>query len=102
MAEASDCKRRLIKIDTNNVELQYYLLSPVTLEKVVLPEYTVSYGQTKINTDRTSVDAEELFWAGLDAPQLADKIVECEKQVEYYDKVQEVMNDINGTIKEIE
>ena len=67
MAEASDCKRQIVKIAENNVELQYYLLSPVDMSKVILSEYTVSYGQTKIDADRIPIDQEWSFWYGLDA-----------------------------------
>jgi len=102
MAEASDCKRQLVKIAENNVELQYYLLSPVTGEKVVLSEYTVSYGQQKIDDDRAVADQEWAFWEGLDARGIADKIALAAKEVEYYDKVQNIMGAVDGTIVNLE
>ena len=102
MAEASDCKRQLVKIATNNVELQYYLLSPVDYSKVVLPEYTVSYGQQKIDDDRAIADTNWAFWDSLDAQGIADKISDAANEVDYYDTVQDVMDDIDGTIKELD
>jgi hypothetical protein len=102
MAEASDCKRQLVKIAENNVELQYYLLSPITMGKVVLGEYTVSYGQQKIDDDRVNADEEWSFWAGLDAKGIADKISDASDEVDYFDQVQAVMNAEDGTLVELD
>lgn len=102
MAEASDCKRQLVKIAENNVELQYYLLSPVTMDKVILPEYTVSYGQQKIDDDRAVADADWAFWDGLDAQGISDKISTAAKNVTYYDSVQTTMEADDGTITELD
>lgn len=102
MATQDDCKRQLVKIAENNVELQYYLISPYNYKKVILPEYTISYGQQKIDDDRVEADAEWTFWAGLDAKGIADKISVAADNVKYYDDVQSVMNDVDGTIIELE
>uniref|UniRef100_A0A6M3J1E6 Uncharacterized protein n=1 Tax=viral metagenome TaxID=1070528 RepID=A0A6M3J1E6_9ZZZZ len=103
MAEASDCKRQIVKIGENNVELQYYLLSPVTGARVVLGEYTVAYGQTKIDNDRISADAEWEFWDGLDAKGIADKIKTAANEVDYFNLIQDVMtNAADGTVIDLE
>ena len=102
MAEQSDCKKQLVKIAENNVELQYYLLSPVDMSKVILPEYTVSYGQTKIDTDRAQADSDWAFWDGLSAADVAAQITEAQKQVAYFNDVQDVMNAIDGTVVELD
>ena len=102
MAEASDCKRQLVKIAENNVELQYYLLSPVDMSKVILPEYTIAYGQQKIDDDRAVADDEWAFWDGLDAEGIADKISTAAENVAYFNNVQSVMNNIDGTIVELD
>lgn len=102
MAEKSQCNRRLVKIAENNVEDQYYLLSPVDGSKVVLTEYTTSYGQIKIDTDRADADANWSFWDGLDAQGIADMISDAAKEVEFYDNVQTVMNAADGTMMDID
>ena len=102
MATAAQCRKQLVKIAENNVELQYYLLSPATLERVVLPEYTISYGQTKIDSDRATADSTWQFWNGLDAPSIASIVSEALDNVTYFDKVQDVMNAADGTIVDVE
>ena len=91
------CKKQIVKIAENNVELQYYLLSPTDYSKVVIDQYTESYGQTEITDDRVSADAEWDFWDGLDAQGIADKIKDAVDNVDFYDKLQEAMDAEDGT-----
>lgn len=102
MAEQSDCKKQIVKIAENNVELQYYLLSPVTMEKVILPEYTEAYGQTRIDDDRAVADTEWAFWDGLDAQGIADKITDAADDVAYYNKLQTAMGEDDGYTLELD
>lgn len=96
MAEQSDCKRQLVKIAENNTELQYYLLSPVDGSRVVLDQFTIGYGQQKIDTDRTIADEEWAFWEGLDATGIADKIRDAADAVSFFNGVQTVMDGEDG------
>ena len=102
MATQEDCKSRIIKIAENNVEIQYYLLSPVDYSKVVLGEYTESYGQTRITDDRVAADNEWSFWDGLDAAGIADKIKDAADEVALYDKLQQAMDAEDGTVIDLD
>ena len=102
MAEASDCKRQIVKIAENNVELQFYLLSPVTGERVPYAAMTIGYGQEKIDTDRATADTEWSFWDGLDAVGISDKIKDAADDVELYDKLQQVMDAVDGTVIDLD
>ena len=102
MATQEQCKRQLVKIAENNVELQYYLLSPADLSRVVLTEYTESYGQTRITDDRVIADDEWDFWDGLDAQGIADKIATAADDVEFFNQAQTVMDAVDGTVVELD
>ena len=96
MAEQSDCKRQIVKIAANNTELQYYLLSPVDGSRVILDAYTVGYGQEKIDADRVVADDDWAFWDGLDGPGIAAKITDAVDAVALFNKIQTVMDGVDG------
>ena len=96
MALVTDCKRQLVKIAENNTELQYYLLSPVDGSRVLLNEYTVGYGQEKIDGDRVTADEDWAFWDGLDGVGIATKITDAVDAVAFFDRVQTVMDGEDG------
>ena len=102
MATQEQCKRQVVKIAENNVELQYYLLSPADLSKVVLDEYTESYGQTRITDDRVAADDDWAFWDGLDAKDISDKIADASDNVAFYNQLQTVMDAVDGTTVELD
>ena len=102
MAEKSDCKMQIVKIAENNVEVQWYLLSPVTGERIPYAAMTEGYGQTRIDDDRVTADAEWAFWDGLDATGIADKIKDAADDVALYDKLQTAMAAEDGTVIDLD
>jgi hypothetical protein len=102
MTTKEQCKKQIVKIAENNVELQYYLLSPNDYSKVVIDQYTEGYGQTRITDDRVQADEDWAFWDGLDAPGIAAKITEAADEVSFYDKIQDCMDAEDGTVIELD
>ena len=102
MALVTDCKRQLVKIAENNTELQYFLLSPVDGSRVLLNEYTVGYGQEKIDGDRVTADEDWAFWDGLDGVGIATKITDAVDAVAFFDRVQTVMDGEDGNTVDLD
>ena len=100
MATQEQCKQRIIKIAENNVEHQYYLFD-ANGNPVVLPEFTTTYGQAKIDTDRAQADTDKAYWDGIDSAAIADQFTTANEQVAFYDTIQTVMNAADGTIEVI-
>lgn len=92
-----DCKVQAVKIAENNVELQWYLLSPIDGEKVVA--FTESYGQTRITEDRVAPDVEKLMWdsVGSDMTIIVNNQKAADADVELYNTLQIVMEAVDGT-----
>ena len=91
-----DCKQQITKIAENNVEVQWYLISPVDGSKVVC--FTESYGQTRIDEDRVDAEAEKATWDELrDVKVLGDRIAVADAAVGFYDTLQQAMSAEDGT-----
>ena len=92
-----DCKQQIAKIAENNVEVQWYLISPVDGSKVVC--FTESYGQTRIDEDKVAAETEQAEWDELrDVKVLGDRIAVADAAVAFYDKLQTAMTSADGTI----
>ena len=92
-----DCKQQIAKIAENNVEIQWYLISPIDGSKVIA--FTESYGQTRIDEDKVAAETEQAEWDELrDVTVLADRIAVADAAVAFYDKLQTAMTSADGTI----
>lgn len=97
MATSDHTLRRLVKIDENIVELQYYLFD-ADENIVVVEELTESYGVSRIADYDDEASAELAYWQNFDVAARAEKIAAAQKKVDRANFLKQIIDAANGTI----
>ena len=97
MITKNDCTREIVKVGINNVEVKYFLYKADAKTKVYVDTLTESYGQDRINTEKTSTQAEYNLWNTASVDEVEKRKTAAQEKLTLITEVENKMNEIGST-----